>query len=140
MKTRPLRCSFCGKSQTEVKKLIAGPGAYICNECIDLCNDIIVEEIDEQGGATCGHGAGSTPAQLHNDLSARSGQMARLTARPNMAEFVTRQLHYLRPSLHPASTVTRRSVLPRSLRESLDTPRQLLAGAVPVDATARLGP
>jgi ATP-dependent Clp protease ATP-binding subunit ClpX len=39
-----LRCSFCGKGQKEVKKLIAGPGVYICDECIDLCNDIIVEE------------------------------------------------------------------------------------------------
>ncbi len=39
-----LQCSFCGKSQRDVKKLIAGPGVYICNECIDLCNDIIVEE------------------------------------------------------------------------------------------------
>lgn len=39
-----LRCSFCGKGQREVKKLIAGPGVYICDECIDLCNDIIVEE------------------------------------------------------------------------------------------------
>lgn len=39
-----LRCSFCGKSQKEVKKLIAGPGVYICDECIDLCNDIIDEE------------------------------------------------------------------------------------------------
>lgn len=39
-----LVCSFCGKSQREVKKLIAGPGVYICDECIELCNDIIVEE------------------------------------------------------------------------------------------------
>ncbi len=39
-----LRCSFCGKSQNEVKKLIAGPGVYICDECIELCNDIIEEE------------------------------------------------------------------------------------------------
>jgi len=39
-----LRCSFCGKSQEEVKRLIAGPAAYICDECIDLCNDIILEE------------------------------------------------------------------------------------------------
>jgi ATP-dependent Clp protease ATP-binding subunit ClpX len=39
-----LRCSFCGKSQDEVKRLIAGPAAYICDECIDLCNDIILEE------------------------------------------------------------------------------------------------
>jgi ATP-dependent Clp protease ATP-binding subunit ClpX len=40
----PLRCSFCGKSQDEVKKLIAGPTVYICDECIELCNDIILEE------------------------------------------------------------------------------------------------
>ena len=43
-----LRCSFCGKGQKEVKKLIAGPGVYICDECIDLCNDIIVEEKDRE--------------------------------------------------------------------------------------------
>ena len=39
-----LHCSFCGKSQREVKKLIAGPNVYICDECIQLCNDIIAEE------------------------------------------------------------------------------------------------
>jgi ATP-dependent Clp protease ATP-binding subunit ClpX len=43
-----LRCSFCGKGQKEVKKLIAGPGVYICDECIDLCNDIIVEEKEKE--------------------------------------------------------------------------------------------
>ena len=42
-----LYCSFCGKNQNEVRKLIAGPSVYICNECIDLCNDIIKEEISE---------------------------------------------------------------------------------------------
>ena len=41
-----LYCSFCGKSQHEVKKLIAGPSVFICDECVDLCNDIIVEESD----------------------------------------------------------------------------------------------
>jgi len=40
-----LKCSFCGKTQKQVKKLIAGPGVYICDECIDLCNEIIVEEL-----------------------------------------------------------------------------------------------
>ena len=40
-----VKCSFCGKSQKQVKKLIAGPGVYICDECIDLCNDIIEEEL-----------------------------------------------------------------------------------------------
>ncbi|MEN9804391.1 MAG: ATP-dependent Clp protease ATP-binding subunit ClpX [Actinomycetota bacterium] len=42
-----LKCSFCGKSQKQVKKLIAGPGVYICDECIDLCNEIIEEEVSE---------------------------------------------------------------------------------------------
>ncbi len=42
-----LKCSFCGKSQKQVKKLIAGPGVYICDECIDLCNEIIEEELQE---------------------------------------------------------------------------------------------
>ena len=41
-----LKCSFCGKSQKQVRKLIAGPGVYICDECIDLCNEIIEEEFD----------------------------------------------------------------------------------------------
>ena len=42
-----LTCSFCGKGQEEVRKLVAGPGVYICDECIDLCNDILTEELDE---------------------------------------------------------------------------------------------
>jgi ATP-dependent Clp protease ATP-binding subunit ClpX len=46
-----LYCSFCGKSQHEVRKLIAGPSVFICDECVDLCNDIIREEILEGGGA-----------------------------------------------------------------------------------------
>ncbi len=47
-----LRCSFCGKSQNEVKKLIAGPGVYICDECIDLCTDIIEEEKDREDSSS----------------------------------------------------------------------------------------
>ncbi|MDP4013719.1 MAG: ATP-dependent Clp protease ATP-binding subunit ClpX [Candidatus Nanopelagicales bacterium] len=46
-----LKCSFCGKSQKQVKKLIAGPGVYICDECIDLCSEIIEEELTEGNGA-----------------------------------------------------------------------------------------
>ncbi|MDP7092898.1 MAG: ClpX C4-type zinc finger protein, partial [Gammaproteobacteria bacterium] len=49
-----LYCSFCGKSQHEVRKLIAGPSVFICDECVELCNDIIREELDdrsEQGQA-----------------------------------------------------------------------------------------
>lgn len=44
-----LRCSFCNKTQIQVRKLIAGPGVYICDECVDLCADIIEEEFDEEG-------------------------------------------------------------------------------------------
>ena len=51
-----LKCSFCGKSQEQVRKLIAGPGVYICDECIDLCNEILDEELVE------GHGSGSRSA------------------------------------------------------------------------------
>jgi ATP-dependent Clp protease ATP-binding subunit ClpX len=47
-----LKCSFCGKSQKQVKKLIAGPGVYICDECIDLCNEIIEEELSEPSEPT----------------------------------------------------------------------------------------
>jgi ATP-dependent Clp protease ATP-binding subunit ClpX len=53
-----LTCSFCGKSQKEVKKLIAGPTVYICDECIGLCNDIIAEEIEKDEP---GYGAGVIP-------------------------------------------------------------------------------
>ncbi len=49
-----LKCSFCGKSQKQVKKLIAGPGVYICDECIDLCNEIIEEELAESSEVSLG--------------------------------------------------------------------------------------
>ncbi|MGZ3706687.1 MAG: ClpX C4-type zinc finger protein, partial [Bdellovibrionota bacterium] len=49
--TGTLYCSFCGKSQREVKKLIAGPSVYICDECIDLCNDIIHEDSSKDAAA-----------------------------------------------------------------------------------------
>ena len=62
-----LTCSFCGKSQKEVKKLIAGPTVYICDECIGLCNDIIAEEVekDEPG---YGNGVIPKPAQIKKVL------------------------------------------------------------------------
>ncbi len=51
-KSKLLYCSFCGKSQHEVRKLIAGPSVFICDECVDLCNDIIREEVQESTGDT----------------------------------------------------------------------------------------
>src|SRR5260370_35479650 len=52
-----LKCSFCGKSQEQVRKLVAGPGVYICDECIELCNEIIEEELygESQAPATPRH-------------------------------------------------------------------------------------
>ncbi len=44
-----LRCSFCGKSQHEIVRLVAGPGVYICNECVGLCNEIIAQELAKKG-------------------------------------------------------------------------------------------
>ncbi len=49
-----LTCSFCGKNQDDVRKLIAGPTVYICDECIELCNDIIAEELEEERGKSLG--------------------------------------------------------------------------------------
>lgn len=49
-----LKCSFCGKTQDQVKKLVAGPGVYICDECIELCNEIIEEELSEDLGVEIG--------------------------------------------------------------------------------------
>ena len=46
-KSNSLNCSFCSKSQDDVRKLVAGPSVYICDECIHLCNDILTEELDE---------------------------------------------------------------------------------------------
>lgn len=65
--TGVLKCSFCAKSQKEVKKLIAGPGVYICDECIDLCNDIITEE-KQKDNTTKGFGAVPTPAEIKAHL------------------------------------------------------------------------
>src|SRR6186713_197366 len=62
-----LTCSFCGKAQKEVKKLIAGPTVYICDECIGLCNDIIAEEIEKED-QSYGTGAIPKPAQIKKVL------------------------------------------------------------------------
>src|SRR6059058_3293157 len=59
-RTGNLVCSFCGKSQDEVRKLIAGPSVYICDECIDLCNDIIREEGNKASGNAVGAGPGGS--------------------------------------------------------------------------------
>ncbi|HCS29649.1 MAG TPA: ATP-dependent Clp protease ATP-binding subunit ClpX [Spongiibacteraceae bacterium] len=62
-----LYCSFCGKSQHEVRKLIAGPSVFICDECVDLCNDIIREEIQESGSESS-HDRLPTPEEIKDIL------------------------------------------------------------------------
>jgi ATP-dependent Clp protease ATP-binding subunit ClpX len=59
-----LYCSFCGKSQHEVKKLIAGPSVFICNECVDLCNDIIKEEVQNSDGLKSTEDSLPTPQEI----------------------------------------------------------------------------
>ena len=65
---KTLYCSFCGKSQHEVKKLIAGPSVFICDECIDLCNDIIREEVPADDDAGEARGDLPTPADIKANL------------------------------------------------------------------------
>ncbi|MFM2112032.1 MAG: hypothetical protein RLZZ271_692, partial [Pseudomonadota bacterium] len=67
---KTLYCSFCSKSQHEVKKLIAGPSVFICDECIDLCNDIIRDEVPaeaEQAGGVRNNDL-PTPAEIKKNL------------------------------------------------------------------------
>lgn len=71
-KEKTLLCSFCGKNQSEVKKLIAGPSVFICDECVDLCNDIIVEENDintDSSEQTKKENKRLTPKEIFSKLS-----------------------------------------------------------------------
>ena len=65
---KTLYCSFCGKSQHEVKKLIAGPSVFICDECIDLCNEIIRDELPPETAARDARGDLPTPLEIKNNL------------------------------------------------------------------------
>lgn len=64
----PITCSFCGKTQDQVKKIVAGPGVYICNECIDLCKEIIDEELSVNQNANVDPLEVPTPAELMKAL------------------------------------------------------------------------
>ena len=65
---KTLYCSFCGKSQHEVKKLIAGPSVFVCDECIDLCNEIIRDELPANVDARDARGELPTPSEIKANL------------------------------------------------------------------------
>ena len=65
--SRKLRCSFCGKTQDQVRRIIAGPGAYICNECIALCQEIVADDMDLMSSAPA-LGQVPTPAEMKDVL------------------------------------------------------------------------
>ncbi|MBE9046681.1 ATP-dependent protease ATP-binding subunit ClpX [Pleurocapsales cyanobacterium LEGE 10410] len=68
-----LKCSFCGKSQEQVRKLIAGPGVYICDECVELCNEILDEELIEEGAVVSSSNVSNPEAKPAKKRKKRSG-------------------------------------------------------------------
>lgn len=149
-----VRCSFCGKTQKEVAKLIAGPGCYICNECIALCNDILEEEL---GDTPAGGEVGGTGPLGDDDRrrlrEARGALYARLGRAPTVSELaaelgwtdarVTRAARHTWFATAPAPrgdddvtarlTSLQRQVdeLRRQLAEHVAGPLGVLGGAVP---------
>ena len=71
-----LKCSFCGKSQEQVRKLIAGPGVYICDECVELCNEILDEELIEEGAIVSSSAVSGNPEAKPPKKRAKSGGIA----------------------------------------------------------------
>ncbi len=71
-----LKCSFCGKSQEQVRKLIAGPGVYICDECVDLCNEILDEELLDTNGAAATPAAPTRSEQPQKQRRTRSSNLS----------------------------------------------------------------
>ena len=88
-RTGNLVCSFCGKSQDEVRKLIAGPTVYICDECIDLCNDIMAEECDQEEGLTS-TSAVPKPAEMVQLLLVEQGRPGNSFGYPSIGALARR--------------------------------------------------
>ena len=88
-----LKCSFCGKSQEQVRKLIAGPGVYICDECIDLCNEILDEElIDAQGNPRQGTEQGRKTAQATRKSTKPAPTLATIPKPQEIKAFLDQQV------------------------------------------------
>ena len=118
-----LVCSFCGKSQDEVRKLIAGPTVYICDECIDLCNDIIAEECDQEEGL-----ASTSTVPKPADIKKVLDQYVIGQERAKKVLAVAVHNHYKR-RLAAASTLTHKFAW-----HSWELPGQLRASNVDIDA------
>ena len=81
-----LKCSFCGKAQDQVRKLIAGPGVYVCDECIDLCNEILDEELIDSQTKT-NHNAPSVKKKLP-DTNTETFEPLKITTIPKPIEII----------------------------------------------------
>ena len=88
-----LYCSFCGKSQHEVRKLIAGPSVFICDECIELCNDIIKEEGDPAGAKGKRFCLPNSRVMIHQPMGGFQGQASDI-------EIHAKEILYLRGRLN----------------------------------------
>jgi ATP-dependent Clp protease ATP-binding subunit ClpX len=88
-----LKCSFCGKSQDQVRKLIAGPGVYICDECIDLCNEILDEElVDSQGNPRPGTEPSRKAAPAERKTSKPAPTLASIPKPLDIKNFLDQQV------------------------------------------------
>ena len=88
-----LKCSFCGKSQDQVRKLIAGPGVYICDECIDLCNEILDEElVDGQGNPRHSHEQNRKAAPAARKSSKPAPTLASIPRPQDIKSFLDQQV------------------------------------------------
>ena len=81
-----LKCSFCGKSQEQVRKLIAGPGVYICDECVDLCNEILDEELFDSSAVPAAAAAATPKQETTQKRRATSGKSMSLSQIPKPRE------------------------------------------------------
>ena len=113
-----LKCSFCGKSQKQVKKLIAGPGVYICDECIDLCNEIIEEELNESGDV--GLEELPKPKEIFDFLN--SYVIGQEQAKKSLAVAVYNHYKRVQAGVQPGIGSTPRASTPRTSRSRSPSP------------------
>ena len=84
-----LTCSFCGKSQNDVRKLIAGPGVYVCNECIDICNEIINDDEQTTSSTVADESAKAAGDQRLSSTNTSSGRTSRKSVSPSRSISIT---------------------------------------------------